>query len=251
MEMSSRTALAVLIALCIATAGSALDWRSFAASTDSNSDTLLSDTFLSADTETRLALCDGVGMRNDPFDARIIDLVASGHRGNASWDPDVFLRPLLASIFNTERGETVLKARIGANAAALDTLFARIADWRDPQLTEILVGLAPICEGTVRLGALMKVGTALLRALSVNGGLLAPQMRSLALAYLSTVSAIRGEDFLFVCTEMARLSRDKDVVDRARVTARALIAPASFLLDSGNARTLEGLLNTGSGGLPS
>jgi len=249
--MSSRGVIASALFLIVAAAAHPLDWRSFAASTDSGSDAILIDAFASGDTETRLAICAGIGLRPDPYDARIIEIVADGHRGNAAWEAEVFIRALLASVFDNAQGESQLRERIRVNAPALDLLFTRMSEWRDPQIVEALVDLAPLCPGMGRLGALMETGTRLARHLTDSRGMLDPQERSLALAFLRAAAAIGDVVFLSSCTEMARLSRDRVVVDQARAAARALLAPASFLIDSGDARTPQDLLHPGSRRLPS
>jgi hypothetical protein len=216
-----RRRVCILLAFFFAAAiASPLDWRSFAASTDSGSDTAFFDAFVLGDTEIRLALCEGIGLRSDPAEGAIIDFIADGHRGNAAWDAVVFLRALLASVFDPSQPDEALRNRVAANASALDALFSRVGEWRDPQLVEALVNLAPLCAGSVRLTALVEVGNGIVHALETGSGLLMPQSRSLAFAYLRSVREIADGAFLFSCSEIARLSRDKDIVDAARLAAR-------------------------------
>lgn len=222
-----RAGLALVFFLA-AWAASPVDWKTFTAATDGRSDQVLLDAFASGDTATRLDICEGLGLRAEISDGVFIELIADGHRGNASWDAEVFLRALLASLFRPTLNAPVLRARIDANAGALDVLFARVPDWRDPQLVEQLVNLASMCSGAARLGALREVGDELLGNLSEDDGRLMPQDMSLALAYLKSVSAVGDRVYLFSCTEMARLSRDRDLVLAARAAAQALIAPAAF-----------------------
>ena len=225
---AKRVASLTILFLLAASTASPLDWRSFAAASDSSSDAALLDAFAEGDTATRLDICDGLGARTEPSERAMIELIADGHRGNAAWDGEVFLRALLASLFRPSLDPAVLRGRIEANGVALDDLFSRIAEWRDPQLTEELVDLAPICAGPAPLAALGEVGERILHNLSEGGGMLMPEWRSLALAYLKAVGSIGNTAYLFSCTEIARLSRDKDLVTAARATARALISPATF-----------------------
>ena len=223
---------------------SPVDWKAFAASSDGKSDAVLLDAFTSGDTSTRLDICEGLGQRTEPSAGVFIELIADGHRGNASWDASVFLRALLASLFRPTLDATVLRARIDSNASALDGLFSRARDWCDPQLVEQLVDLAPLCSGTARLGALRDVGDDLLQKLSSPDGALMPQDTSLALAYLEAVRAIGIRIPFSMYGDGAPLPRWGGREGRARHgwgTYRASV----FLIDSDHAWTPQDFLDTG------
>jgi hypothetical protein len=136
---------------------------------------------------------------------------------------ELLLRTLLNGLFDPSRGEAGIGERIAANRDALDSLAGRMAQWRDPQLAGALVRILPVLNTPNALPALAQAGTRVVKALESGSGMVLSQEDALILDFLSSVERVRRMEFLEQCTAIARLSREKVIVDRARAVARAII----------------------------
>jgi hypothetical protein len=175
------------------------------------------------DFDTKLLICDGVGRRGDPFAGNIIDWLMTGNAGRKSDTVELLLRTLLKGLFDPSRGEASIRERITANQDVLDSLAARMAQWKDPQLAGALVRILPALDTPNALPALAQAGRRVVKALENGSGIVLSQEDALILDFLSSVERVRRIEFLEQCTAIARLSREKLIVDRARAVARAII----------------------------
>ena len=219
--MSRRTFVVVI--LCVSAAAAyPLDWGAFVAASNRGDDGLILGILKDGDFETGVQICDAVGLRKDPYAADILSWLLSGFAKSGQYKTEYLLRRAMKSLFDQSMGDQVLRDRLVANSSVLADMVQGIGGFDDPQLTGTIVRLLPRLDGVDRLPALMNVGTGIINRLrQTDGNLLLPDM-GLALDFLSAVQAIGNTDFMDPCLAIARLSRDQNLVQKARQLSRQL-----------------------------
>lgn len=220
--MSSR-AIFALVFILAAIAASAADWGILAADSDRTLDPMLLSAMRDEDFAAKLLICEGVGKRDDPFAGDIINSLMAGNAGRKSDTVELLLRTLLNGLFDPSRGEAGIGERITANRDELDSMAGRMEQWRDPQLVGALVRILPVLDTPNALPALAQAGSRVVNALENGSGVIPSQENALVLDFLSSVEQMHRIEFLEQCTAIARLSREKLIVDRAREVARGII----------------------------
>jgi hypothetical protein len=227
--MSSRRIILGLVLLSAAlTPAVAAEWTALASASDHAQDPLILQAMESGDFETRVQLCVGVGKRADPFAGAIIESILTHDRGVKGFQSELLLRMLLGSLFDASWGDGGIRTRVEANVTALVDLYDRIAEWKDPQLTGILVRLLPFMKGYDVDPPLMQIGARLVDGLTRSRGVITSQEIALALDYLASVERMPSLDFLDQCVSIAELSREKILVDRARSVAAVLMSQGTY-----------------------
>jgi hypothetical protein len=226
--MSSRPAilggLIFVFLIAAASPAAAQDWAAFAERSGRADDPLLVQALADGDFGERALICSGIGRRDDPYAADIVQWLLERNAGAGRFQFEILLRMLLQGLFDPARGDQRMRAAVTANAAALGAMIARIDLWTDPQLKSALVRLFPHMPAADVLPALLAVGSDLVHILESEKGLLPPQDMGLAMDYLAAVEALKAGDAFAQCAALARLSREKVLVDRARAVARAVAA---------------------------
>jgi hypothetical protein len=202
----------------------ALDWEALAEGSSSAQDTVLLSAMAEGDLETGLSICRGVSRRTDPSMTGIIMAIAAAHVGTNSWRSELLLRTLLQPIADVQSGIDFRRARIAANADALDDLFTRVGDWKDAQLAGALARIAPLAATFEALRAVARIGARIVDGLAKGNGLLPSQEEALALDYLDSATALGRQELAEQCAEIARLSREPILMKAARSTARILLS---------------------------
>jgi hypothetical protein len=154
----------------------------------------------------------------------IILALAAAHTGTGSWRNELLLRTLLQPVADVQSGIDFRRARIAANANALDDLFTRMGDWADAQLAGALVRLAPLAASPEALRAVARMGARIVDGLAHGNGLLPSQEGALALDYLDSAAALGRQELAEQCAEIARLSREPVLLRAARASARTLLS---------------------------
>ena len=222
--MSSRVLAAALLLLTTQLVAAA-DWRSFASESSRGDDPAILEALGSGDFEVRMLLCQGIGTRAEPFAADIIGSLRDRSIRHEGFRASLLLRVLLSGMFDPARGEAEIRARVAANQEILTDMAAHIGDYRDQQLTGILVRILPLLPSDTALSSLMVVGSRLTAELQSDQGVIPSQDIDLALDFLSTAARMKSQDLLDPCVVVSRLSREKVVVDAARQTVKTLLAP--------------------------
>jgi hypothetical protein len=226
--MSSRPAIlgGLILALLTAAASpaAAQDWNAFAAGSGRADDPVLLQALADGDFSERALICAGIGRRDDPYASDVVQWLLERNAGTARFQIEILLRMLLQGLFDPARGEQRMRAAIAENAPALGSMIVRIDRWTDPQLKSALVRLFPLMPAADVLPALLAVGSGLVRHLESAPGLIPSQEMELAMDYLTAVEATKAADAFAQCAALARLSREKVLVERARSVARAVAA---------------------------
>jgi len=221
--MSSRAVISALLFFS-AVAAPAADWGTLAADSDRRLDSALVSALQSEDFDTKASICTGVGQRADPFAGDILTALLESNAGKMSDRIELLLRMVLQGLFDQSKGQKWTFDRIAANRNELDLMAVRMAQWKDPQLAGALVRILPALSTPGALPGLAQAGLRVVRTLETGHGVMLSQDLALALDFLSAVETTRRADFLEQCTAIARLSREKLVVDRARGVARLIAA---------------------------
>jgi hypothetical protein len=220
--MSSRALCAVLLLLAAVRLG-AQDWETYAARSDRSMDGLILQNMAEGDFETRIALCKGLGRRNDQDVQAIIDALVSQRGLGADGTSELLLRWLIGSARDAHPQGEAFRAWAAANARSVDMLLDRMQRWKSAQLKGALLSLAVIAPENRGANAVMDVGLQVVHELQVSpDGLMPAQDTALALDFLAAARQLPSRDFFTVCADIARLSREKVLVDAARAAAREL-----------------------------
>jgi hypothetical protein len=214
-------AILVFLAISIASAAAA-DYGSFVAASDRRDDGLILEILKDADLQTSVQICQAIGSRSDPYAADILSSLLAGFSKTGEYKTEYLLRVAMSSLFDPSHGDQELRARFEANAAVLEEMVTNIGGFQDPQLMGILVGLLPRLASANRLRALMDVGARIIDHLGKTDGALSAPDRGLAFDYLSAVQEIGNADFLEPCLAIARLSRDRVLVQKSRQVSKLL-----------------------------
>ena len=223
MRMSSQRSparlLVALLALFVFDRPAAAQWREFALASDRSYDDVILVALENATLDERLEILEALGRRADPFIGAYLEafLLRPDPR---SAESEHQIRMLLESAFprSTPLGE--LAARVAPNGDALLAAAARLATFGDPQLCAAVVRLIPLLPGG--RADLLGVVDRLIAQLEEGDGLLDPRLDGLLLDALEAMGRIGSPDLLEPALAVARLSREKAVVDRARAVAGAL-----------------------------
>jgi hypothetical protein len=103
-------------------------------------------------------------------------------------------------------------------------LLFKITAWKNPQLKGALLAFAVIAPGPQGMHAIMDVGASVVRELEASDGLIPSEDAALVLDFLNAARRAARADFFTYCAAIARLSRDKVIVDAAHSAAAELAA---------------------------
>ncbi len=221
--MSSRALFLAVLAVTAWPLG-AQDWQAYAARSDRSMDPFLIQNLAAADLETGIAICRGLGRRPDlDVQAEIDFLLSQRTPARSAADTEVMLRWLVASATEAHPRQEELAAWVAANAPQVDRLLESMPRWKDAQLEGALLALAVIAPGTSGTAAIMEVAREVIRRLKDSpDGTISPQDTALALDVVNAARQAGKRVFFEPCVQIARLSRDKTLVDAARAAAREL-----------------------------
>jgi hypothetical protein len=214
----ARLFLVVLILASVARPAGAL-WREFALASDRRLDDVILAVLEGATLDEKLEILSAVGQRVDPFIGAYIDAFLLHHPEKPAEDEHL-LRILLDTAFPRDMPLGHLAERISPNQVALLAAAARLSSFTDPQLRAAIVRLLPLLPGG--RADLLALVDGMVDRLGLGSGLLEPRENGLLLDALDAMRAIGSPDFLGPALSVARLSRERVVVERARATALVL-----------------------------
>ncbi len=223
MRMSSqrgpaRLFLALICLLVVARPAAAL-WREFALASDRRLDDVILVALEDATLDEKLEILSAVGQREDPFIGAYLDAFLLRQPSRPA-ESEHLLRILLDSAFPRDVPLARLAERVAPNQPALLAAAARLSTFADPQLCAAIVRVIPLLPGG--RGDLLALVDRMVDRLEARNGLLDPRENGLLLDALAAINAIGSPDFLGPVLAVARLSRERVVVERARATALVL-----------------------------
>jgi len=194
-------------------------WREFALASDRSDDPIILDVLRDASLDERLEILEAVGERADPFLGAYLEDFMIRHTSRPS-ESEHLMRVLLDAAFPRSIDLSLLSGRVAANQGTLLAASARLPTFTDPQLCAAIVRVIPLLPGG--RGDLLGAVDRLAERLEREEGRLDPRENALLLDALEAMGRIGSPDFLEPVLAVARLSREKLVVERAREVARAL-----------------------------
>jgi hypothetical protein len=194
-------------------------WREFALGSDRSDDPVILDVLRDASLDERLEILEAVGARADPFLGAYLEDFLVRHTSRPS-ESEHLMRVLLDAAFPRSADLSLLSVRVAANQGALLAASARLPTFTDSQLCAAIVRIIPLLPGG--RGDLLGAADRLAERLAERDGLLDPRENALLLDVLEAMGRVGSPDFLEPALAIARLSREKIVVERARKVARAL-----------------------------
>jgi len=209
------------------TAGALLaqDWEGVAARSGRSMDDFIVQSIADGDLGTGIALCKGLGRRQDLDVQAVIDAIVARRTPGSEVKSEVMLRWLVTSAREAHPQAESLRAWAAANSRSVDMLLGRISLWKSAQLKGALLELAVIAPEDRGARAIMDVGQDVVRELEDSpDGLIPSQDTALALDFLAAARRSARADFFPVCVQVARLSRENVLVDAARSAAQELAA---------------------------
>jgi len=220
--MSSRPALLALLIVCaarLAAADPPPGEEAVVRESSQSDDPVILDILETGDFDLQARLCIALGGREDPFFGNIVSWLLEGSHPMPVERREHLLRLLLEAIFFASAGPEILRTRVEANREILDVLFDSQKELRDPQLRGTLVRLLPLCEGWRNIPRLAETGAGIVERLRETEGRLPDPDAAFLLDFLSAVEMIPSKDLLGTCADIARLSRERGAVERARKVA--------------------------------
>jgi hypothetical protein len=216
-----RAPAIIVFTLFIAMRGWAFDegLSGFVKASDRSADPLILSLMSGADLPARLDIAAALGTRSDPYAGDILESLSAGFDKSRRFENELVLRTLLSSLFPPSIPAETRGARLDANRAALDAMVRRLMDFSDPQLAALLVKTAASLGDAEYRPILAERARVLIDVLEDNGGMLRPEDGGLLLSLLDFFRAHPSEDFLPLCLDVARLSREKAFVESARTAA--------------------------------
>jgi hypothetical protein len=209
----------IILALIAAASPAGALWREFALASDRSDDHVILDVLEGATLDERLEIMSGVGERADPFIGVYLDDFLLRHSSRPA-ESEHLMRVLLESAFPRAAALEQLAGRVLPNRAALLAAVSRLATFADPQLCAAIVRLIPLLPGG--LADLLELVDRLVDRLARGDGFLDPRDDGLLLDALEAMGRTGSPDFLEPALAVARLSRERIVVERAREVARML-----------------------------
>jgi len=211
--------LLALLALLGAAAPAAALWHELALASDRRFDDVMLDILEGATLDEKLEILAAIGQRDDPEIGAYLDDFLGRHPAQPALSEHL-LRILLDSAFPRDAPPDRLAARVAPNQAALLAAAARLASFSDPQLCAAIARVVPLLPGG--RADLLGLVDRLVDRMERTDGLLDPRENGLLLDALEAARAIGSPDFLEPVLSVARLSRERVVVERARAVALVL-----------------------------
>jgi hypothetical protein len=214
---ASAAALIPLLLLLVPALPARASWGEIARASDRGFDAVLLEALAGATLDEQLEILEGIGGRADPGIGVFVEEYLLRRDGSPSVREHL-LRVLLDAAFPRGTPLAELAPRVAANRDALLAAASRLPTFADPQLRAAVVRVIPLLpEARPHLLALLDGLADLMAAGPVD-----PRQSGLALDALDAARAIAAPDFLDPVLAIARRSRERVVVERARQVALVL-----------------------------
>jgi hypothetical protein len=223
MPLSSQRGPAHLLLVVLAFALSARPasalWREFVLASDHRLDDVILEVLEGATFDEKLEIFTAIGQREDPFIGAYVDAFLL-RRSPRPAESEHLMRILLDTAFPRTVPLASLADRVAPNQVPLLAAAARLSSISDPQLCAAIVRVIPLLPGG--RPDLLALVDRLVDLMEDRDGILDPRENGLLLDALASMRQIGSPDFLEPVLAVARLSRERVVVERARATALVL-----------------------------
>ncbi|MCK5006926.1 MAG: hypothetical protein KAR73_06020 [Spirochaetales bacterium] len=200
----------------------AQDYTSWIRYSDSGDNDLIVEMIEQGDLATGLDVAEALGLREDVQIQEIILAVGEQITHRSSWERELILRVMLASVFAPTLESSELERRLRANRDGIDFLVANLHQFGlslKREVTRVLSFLHP----PEYLGTLMAEGRRITEILREQEGRLNGEQAALTLTFLETVDTIADPEFANLVLLILERTRHLEVGEKARSVSRSLL----------------------------
>ena len=200
----------------------AQDYTSWIRYSDSGDNDLIVEMIEQGDLAIGLDVAGALGLREDVQVQEIILAVGEQITHRQSWERELILRVMLASVFAPTLESSELERRLRANRNGIDFLVANLPQFGlslKREVTRVLSFLHP----PEYLSTLMAEGRRITEILREQEGQLSGEQAALTLTFLETVGTIADPEFANPVLLILERTRHLEVAEKARSVSRSLL----------------------------
>jgi len=200
----------------------AQDYTSWIRYSDSRDNDLIAELIEQGDLAIGLDVADALGLREDVQVQEIILAVGEQITHRSSWERELILRVMLASVFAPTLESSELERRLRVNRNGIDFLVANLPRF-ELSLKREVVRLLSFLHPPEYLGTLMAEGRRITEMLREQEGQLSGEQAALTLTFLETVGTIANPEFANLVLLILERTRHLEVAEKARSVSRSLL----------------------------
>ena len=200
----------------------AQDYTSWIRYSDSRDNDLIAELIEQGDLAIGLDVANALGLREDVQIQEIILAVGEQITHRSSWERELILRVMLASVFAPTLESSELERRLRVNRNGIDFLVANLPRF-GLSLKREVVRLLSFLHPPEYLGTLMAEGRRITEMLREQEGQLSGEQAALTLTFLETVGTIANPEFANLVLLILERTRHLEVAEKARSVSRSLL----------------------------
>lgn len=200
----------------------AQDYTSWIRYSDSRDNDLIAELIEQGDLAIGLDVANALGLREDVQIQEIILAVGEQITHRSSWERELILRVMLASVFAPTLESSELERRLRVNRNGIDFLVANLPRF-ELSLKREVVRLLSFLHPPEYLGTLMAEGRRITEMLREQEGQLSGEQAALTLTFLETVGTIANPEFANLVLLILERTRHLEVAEKARSVSRSLL----------------------------
>jgi hypothetical protein len=200
----------------------AQDYTSWIRYSDSSDNELIVEMIEQGDLAIGLEVAEALGLREDVQVQEIILAVGEQISHRPSWERELILRVMLASVFDPALESSELERRLRANRRGIDFLVANLPRFGLPLKRE-LIRILSFLHPPEYLSVLMAEGRQITEIMRDQEGQLSGEQAALTLTFLETVGTIADPEFGNLVLLLIERTRHIEVAEKARSVSRTLL----------------------------
>jgi hypothetical protein len=170
--------------------------------------------------EAALEIAAALGRRRDPYVGNIIEHFRKHHQGRRTYISERIIITLLSSLFPVGLSDAYFQTRFESNREALLKLIGGIDGYAGPDLRSYCLLLAGRSREAGFSRLLSRSGERIVRRLKQTGGLLTVSETEELSVFLTALERMSLNELKPLAADVARLTADKGIVERARKLLR-------------------------------
>jgi hypothetical protein len=198
------------------------DYAPWIQSSTSRDNPLILEMISQGDLGTGLEIAAALGLREDVQIEEIILAVGESVDSRPTWERELIIRVLLASVFPSSIDGSELERRLRDNREGMDFLVSGLP-YSSLSLKREVIRVLGFLHPPAYESALMVEGRRLADVLRQQRGQLNGEQAGVILAYLETVGRIDNPDFADIVLQILEASRHLEVAAAARSVSRSLL----------------------------
>lgn len=200
----------------------AQDYVSWVRYSDSRDNELIVEMIEQGDLTAGLDVAESLGLREDVQVQEIILATGEQITQRPSWEREMILRVMLASVFAPSLESSELERRLQANRRGIDFLVANLSRF-GLSLKREIIRLLAFLHPPEYLSTLMAEGRQIAEIMIEQEGNLSGEQAALTLTFLETVGRIADPEFANLVLLLLERTRHIEVAEKARSVSRSLL----------------------------